>query len=121
MRLQLAVPLISRDGTLAKDALLRNGYIDPDGLVLSRPGSSDYGLVDAGQPQGVIEFDDICYAVIDDVLSRVDVSGVSASVLTTDAFSPKAADLPVSLAVSGKADSPQVLIKSADQAWVYEP
>jgi hypothetical protein len=121
MRLPLAAPLISRDGTLVKDAGITNGMIDPNGEVLNRPGSADYGLVLAGQAQGLQEFDTVCYAVVDDTLKRLDVSGASPSELTSDTLSPKAADLQFTFEPNGASETPQVFLKNRDQAWVYEP
>lgn len=51
MRLPLAVPLTSRDGTLTKDSLVTNGLIEGNkkvSVVRSRPGLTDLGLIAAG-------------------------------------------------------------------------
>lgn len=119
MRLPLSADLLTRDGTLTKDAKLVNAFND-DGGVTKRPGNTDLGLIDAGTAQLLWCFN-LLYAVIDDTLSLIIVTGDVATPTVVAALSPITADLPLTAQVNGEAQTAQILIKSSDQAWVYTP
>lgn len=72
MRLPLSVPLESRDGTLAKDAKLKNSIVENiEGvlMVIKRPGISlNSRIVENGTAQGVFSLNGVPYAIADDTL-----------------------------------------------------
>lgn len=120
MRLPLSADLLTRDGTLTKDARLVNAFND-DGGVTKRPGNIDLGLVDTGVAQ-LLWYFNLPYAVIDDTLSSIIITGDVATSTVVAALSPITADLPLTAQTNGEAQSQQQLfIKSNDQAWVYTP
>ena len=55
MRLPLQTDIATRDGTLTKDAQLKNAFID-DGMVFKRPSSQGGISVGTGTAQGGIGF-----------------------------------------------------------------
>ena len=118
MRLPLATDLMTRDGTLTKDAKLVNASNGE--LVTKRAGLTDLGLIDSGVSQFMGCFEQtLC--VIDDTLSSVSLSGMTATPTVISGLSPKAADLSMPGQTSGAARPQQLLVKSSDQGWVYTP
>lgn len=119
MRLPLVTDLLTRDGTLSKDAKLVNAFNDEEGIT-KRPGNTDLGLIDTGVSQLLWCFD-LPYAVIDDALSSVSISGSVATPTVVGALSPVTADLPLTAQTNGAAQTAQILIKTSEQAWTYSP
>lgn len=73
MRLPVAVPLESRDGTVTRDSKTKNAIIEAKGdklFLRKRPGLTDVGLVLAGTAQLLAYWDDEVVAVIGDFLNR---------------------------------------------------
>lgn len=62
MRLPLAVDLLSRNGSLAKDGKIRNGIVSADGDVLKRPGAEVKKTGIGSTVQGVVMFSSIVIA-----------------------------------------------------------
>ena len=74
----LACHVETRDGTLSKDALLVNCYIentDNGPCVIKRPGTVVGATVPTGFPQGLGRHNGHVWAVVDNVLYQVDVTG----------------------------------------------
>ena len=76
MRLPLAAPLQSRDGTTDKDGHIANGYVEMIGqtaVVYKRPGISDVASLGAGRGQGIVDVGGQLYAAIGGALFAADV------------------------------------------------
>ena len=118
MRLPLTTDLITRDGAVDQDAKLVNASNGEQ--VTKRPGLTDLGLIDLGIAQFMGCFEQtLC--VIDDTLSSVSISGMTATPTLISGLSPQAADLSMTGQTSGAAQPQQLLVKSSDQGWVYTP
>lgn len=77
MRIPLGAPLESRDGTLARDALVRNAIAEAVGEALTvrkRPGLSDAGIVAAGVAQLLYYWNGKFRTVVGDALSGGELS-----------------------------------------------
>lgn len=73
MRLPLASNLMSRDGTLAKDARLVNCFVESKGeqsAVVSRPGISQKFDLTAGNGNGMVNWRGTFYAICGDTLTQ---------------------------------------------------
>jgi len=82
MRLKLTAPLLSRDGTLAKGARMKNVLAEVKGDVVKafkRPGAALLLTGSAMQGQGCIGFNGALYNVSGDTLRKIIVSPASAS------------------------------------------
>ena len=119
MRLPLMTDLSSRDGSLAKDTKIVNGYSGSEG-VSKRPGNADLGLIEAGIAQVMVCFEGL-FCAIDDVFRSVSIAGSVATPTVVGSFTPVTADLAMTAQSTGAAQPQQLLIKSSDQAWVYTP
>lgn len=72
MRVPLAATLESRDGTVTKDAVVRNGIVETKGeasAIRKRPGLSDIGLMRAGVMQALTYWNGAVTGVVDDYLN----------------------------------------------------
>lgn len=120
MRLPLASDIKTRDGTLTKDATIKNGYVDAE-FVNSRPGAIDLGAAGSGNTQDLGEIGDSGAAVVGDSLRVFTVSGAAISVDTTASLSPHDAGLLVTMQESGKTQTTELLLKTSAQGWIYTP
>lgn len=121
MRIPLSATIGTRDETTDKDSVIRNGHVD-ETMVCNRPGVTDWGsLGSAGQAQllGVCEG---AVSIVGDVASSLDLSANPVTPTTVTGFSPATADLEMSWEANSVAQDPrQMLVKSAEQGWVYTP
>jgi hypothetical protein len=72
MRLPLAVEVVSRDGTLGRDATLKNGLVEANGedfILRKRPGMYDLGSVGAGASQVLAAWQDRLVGVAGDLIT----------------------------------------------------
>lgn len=98
MRLPLATDITSRDGTLAKDSLMKNAYSEKVGEeldVFKRPGLAQAYDLGEGQGQGLVSWKGTFFAVKANVLvqgatSTLFADGTSWSIQTSPTFTPDA-------------------------------
>jgi len=116
MRLPLAVSLESRDGTVTKDAVVKNGIVETRGEQLEarkRPGTVSVVLGKVGVAQALISWNGI-RTVQDDYLN----SGTLAAIGTGTNLSSTTQDLPFSWQVTAPGTAtPLMMIKNRTQAW----
>lgn len=87
MRLPLAVSLTSRDGTLAKDPLVKNGLVEGNAkvsVVRSRPGVIDLGLISAGTARLLACWNGLLSVIGSSLSSLVITTNSGAGTYTTD-------------------------------------
>ena len=99
MRIPLATTIESRDGTLTRDAKVKNGIVETRGedvppIVRKRPGLIDLGLVRAGAAQLLYYWYGKVRTVIGDYLDGA--TGVGQTVVTTWNSADKDADVALS-------------------------
>mgnify|MGYP001226961304 FL=1 len=99
MRIPLATTIESRDGTLTRDAKVKNGIVETRGedvppIVRKRPGLTDLGLVRAGAAQLLYYWFGKVRTVIGDYLDGA--TGVGQLVVTTWNSADKDADVALS-------------------------
>lgn len=68
MRIPIATDLSTRDGTLTKDAILKNAFVD-EGSVFKRPAINTPSATYSGTAQGGLGFNNHAYTVNGDILS----------------------------------------------------
>lgn len=86
MRLPLAQPIGTRDGTLDKDSKIVNGFVESKGdqsAVFKRPGLTLIGTMGSGTAQGLICWQSSPRAIIGDVLETVGENNVVDSFTVT--------------------------------------
>ena len=119
MRIPVGNNLESRDGTLAKGALIKNGMVEVSGQntrLRKRPGLSDLGLVKAGVAQLLYAWNGV-KTVQDDFINSGTLSTIVSSPTSTD-LTPTSADLQFSGQETGpSAGTPLLMIKNQLQAW----
>lgn len=121
MRIPLPATIGTRDTATAKDAVIRNGYVD-ESMVCNRPGVTDWGSLGAAGQAQILGICEGVISVVGDVASSLDLSANPATPTTVTGFSPVTADLDMSWEANGIAQDPrQMLVKSAEQGWVYTP
>lgn len=77
LRLPLTQPIETRDGTLSKDSKCVNGYFETRGQkreFVKRPGIDKLTTIASGEGQGITYFKDSLYAVVNNVLYKIDPS-----------------------------------------------
>ena len=99
MRIPLATTIESRDGTLTRDAKVKNGIVETRGedvppIVRKRPGLTDLGLVRAGEAQLLYYWFGKVRTVIGDYLDGA--TGVGQLVVTTWNSADKDSDVALS-------------------------
>ena len=85
MRIPIATDLVSRDGTTAKDARLRNAFVETEGkdsAVFKRPGMSAAFATTTGQAQGGIANNSLVYMVNADVVHSYNSAGTLVQTIT---------------------------------------
>lgn len=90
MRLPLAVSLTSRDGTLAKDSLIKNGLVEGNtkvSVVRSRPGVTDLGLLNAGTARLLTCWNGLLSVISSSLASVVITENSSVGTTDTDVLS----------------------------------
>ena len=73
MRIPLANNLVTRDGTLTKDAKIVNGFVESrgdDSAVFKRPGTTNLGPVGTGLGQLLTTWNESIYSVVGDELGQ---------------------------------------------------
>ncbi len=73
MRIPLANNLVTRDGTLTKDAKIVNGFVESrgdDSAVFKRPGTTNLGPVGTGLGQLLTVWNESIYSVVGDELGQ---------------------------------------------------
>lgn len=88
MRLPLAVSLTSRDGTLAKDPIIKNGLVEGTqkvSVVRSRPGVTDLGLISAGTARLLACWNGLL-SVIGSTLSDLIITQTASSTLVDTSY-----------------------------------
>lgn len=86
MRLPLAQPIGTRDGTLDKDSKIVNGFVESKGdqsAVFKRPGLTLIGTMGTGTAQGLVCWQSSPRAIIGDVLETVGENNVVDSFTAT--------------------------------------
>lgn len=119
MRIPVGNNLESRDGTLTKGALIKNGMVEVSGQntrLRKRPGLLDLGLVKAGVAQLLYAWNGV-KTVQDDFINSGALSTIVSSPTSTD-LTPTSADLQFSGQETGpSAGTPLLMIKNQLQAW----
>ncbi len=119
MFLPLAVPLASRDGTLAQDTRLLNCYWEPNAkggkTVIKRPGLQNQGHnAAAGSAQGMFAWGVYTFAITNDTLYEVSGFVVTPMPLTVTIANQRMQVLSGNLLASGAA---YAVIHSSSRCW----
>lgn len=122
MYLPWAVPITTRDGTLAKDSMLMNAFWEsaPAGRTqtVKRPGLQANGpAVTVGAAQGMVSLSDMDFGITNDTVQQIVTAGVSLPLPGVTVPNQRMSILNANLLSDGTTLS---IIKSVSACWVLD-